>query len=118
MIIQPRTERVKPSDYGREWSWTYDGGDFRTHARNDFEGAAKAVLKFILTNHAFDDTALRYRIDHIGNVLRARNARSSRSGTAANSVPSATSSTATPGSRPASNPPDNTTTTALATSHR
>jgi hypothetical protein len=65
MVIQPRTEGVKPHDYGREWFWKY-GGDFGTHPRDDIEGMADAVLKFILDGYAFGGTTLRYRIDHMG----------------------------------------------------
>ncbi len=65
IVIRPRTEGVKVHDYGREWSWTY-GGEAGRHPRDDYEGAADAVEKFLRNLPALAETALLYRMDHMG----------------------------------------------------
>ncbi len=37
-----------------------------TSPRDDYEGAADAVVTFLTSDPALDDTACRYRIDHMG----------------------------------------------------
>ncbi len=65
MLIKPLTEGRKPGDYGREWTWAY-GGRAGTHPRDDYERAADAVVTFLTSDPALDDTARRYRVDHMG----------------------------------------------------
>ncbi len=65
VIIQPRTEGLKTHDYGREWSWHY-GGDAGRHPRDDYEGAAEAVEQFLRNMPGLAETALLYRMNHMG----------------------------------------------------
>ncbi len=65
IVIRPRTKGVKLHDYGREWSWTY-GGEAGRHARDDYEGAADAVEKFLRNLPGLAETALLYRMEHMG----------------------------------------------------
>jgi hypothetical protein len=65
MVIRPRTEGVKPCDYGREWTWHY-GGDAGRHPRDDYEGTADAVEQFLRKMPALAETALIYRMNHMG----------------------------------------------------
>ncbi len=65
IVIRPRTEGVKVHDYGREWSWTY-GGEAGRHPRDDYEGAANAVERFLRNLPGLAETALLYRMEHMG----------------------------------------------------
>ncbi len=65
MIIEPATKGRKPHEYGRYWWWEY-GGNSGEHSRDDYEGAAEAVVKFLLADPALKDTRCVYRIANMG----------------------------------------------------
>jgi hypothetical protein len=65
MLISPHNRGPRPYTYGREWYWEYGGQDGRHHS-GDWEGAADAVEKFLRSQPGMKDTALLYRMDHMG----------------------------------------------------
>ena len=65
IVVQGWAPRVYPCDIGRYWFWDH-AGKAGSHPRDDFEGAADAIEKFIRDDPGLADTRLLYRMDHIG----------------------------------------------------
>jgi hypothetical protein len=60
-----RASGIRARGYGREWAWRY-GSEAGRHPRDDWEGAAEAVGKFLHGLPELTGTALLYRMDHMG----------------------------------------------------
>jgi hypothetical protein len=65
IVIQGWAPRVDPCDIGRYWFWDY-AGKAGQHPRDDYEGTADAIEKFIRDDPGLADTRLIYRMNHMG----------------------------------------------------
>lgn len=65
IVVGGWAPRVDPCDIGRYWFWDY-AGTAGQHPRDDFEGAADAIEKFLRHIPGLGDTRLLYRMDHMG----------------------------------------------------
>jgi hypothetical protein len=65
IVVQPRASGINVHDIGRYWFWNY-GGEAGKHPRDDYEGAAEAIEKFLRSGPGLADTRLLYRMDHMG----------------------------------------------------
>ncbi len=63
MVIKPST-RVPGHEIGRMWAWEHNG-NYWSHPREDWEGAAEIVADYIGEDRAFVATAARLRVDRM-----------------------------------------------------
>jgi hypothetical protein len=65
IVVQPRASGINAHDIGRYWFWNY-GGEADKYPRDDYEGAADAIEKFLRNTPGLAATRLLYRMDHMG----------------------------------------------------
>jgi hypothetical protein len=65
IVVGGWAPRVETHDIGRYWFWDYVGKAGK-HPRDDFEGAADAIEKFLRDIPGLADTRLLYRMNHMG----------------------------------------------------
>lgn len=66
LLIQPRSDAVPITEWGHNWFWRYGGRAECSHPRDDYEGAADAIEKFLRDIQGLADTRLLYRMNHMG----------------------------------------------------
>jgi hypothetical protein len=65
IVVQPRASGMQVHNIGRYWFWDY-GGEADKYPRDDYEGAADAIEKFLRNTPVLAASRLLYRMDHMG----------------------------------------------------